>query len=437
MTPRPRNDWILDGQYQRRVVDGLRAIGIVLVVAFHTAFLLTKAVPKEQLEGFISGFPGVLNIVWQALGSEMVFFSSGFLLSYLLLREKLRFGSIDLRGYLIRRISRILPLFLIALGLFMIGRNFYLDRFVLNLLFVARLFGEKNYIPVGWSLEVMMQVYLLLPFLIGGFLATRKPLTVALICCVASVVPRWIALTADPAAYTTGYYELVFGADAPEVQKDLYYLTWYRLTPFLMGIAVALLVTVHRERTERWCASPTRASASLLAGGGLLMAVGWLPLHRPDGFVYDLFGPGAWQLFWTLQRPLLSLAMGLLLVPVLFAPRGLPGLAGRLLALRMWAPVSQGIYSIYLFLFACLVPAALIVFAPAVISTLLSAESFDRKDLLAELSLHLGSVTIWHYLIIVILATWASTRLASFMTRTVERPIQALLRKRFGREPRR
>lgn len=436
--------WLLDDEHRRRVVDGLRALGIVLVVAFHGAFLFAKILPPERLDAFIAELPSVLNVVWQALGSEVVFFSSGFLLSYLLVREHDRYGSIDVRDFWVRRFSRIVPLFLLALGLFMIGRSFHFDRFVWNALFLSRIAGHfeltshagKNYVPVGWSLEVMVQVYALLPFLVWGVLKTRRPLAVACVLVALSLVPRWIALDADADAYTTPYHDLVHGGDAPQLQKDLYYLTWYRLTPFLLGLVAAIVVARHRAALLAWCASNTRATATLVVGALMVVASGFLPLHSRTGFVYDLFGPEHWHWFWTLQRAVLIAGVAIVLLALLGASRGLPALVARGFAWRGFAPISHGIYSIYLFHFACLVPAALLVFLPAVIEGVASAPSLDRKVVVDHARQAIDSASLWQYLVMVAVAVWLSTKLAQFLTRVVEKPVQEWLRVRYARRER-
>lgn len=435
---------MLDSERNRRVVDGVRALGIVLVVAFHGAFLFTKILAGPQLDAFIAGLPSVLNVVWQALGSEIVFFTSSFLLSYLLLREHGRYGSIDVRDFWIRRASRIVPLFLVALVVFMIGRNFHWDRVLTNLLFVARIadyfditrHGGKNYIPVGWSLEVMMQVYLVLPFIVLGCLRTGRPLAAALALAALSVVPRYLALAADPAAATVPFHQLVYRGEAPKLQEDLYYLTWFRLTPFLLGLAAAVAVTHHRAGLERWCASPARASATLAAGAALVVASGFLPLHDRAAFVYELFGPREWVWFWTGQRAVLIVGVALVLLTVLASRGGAPALVGRALSWRVFAPISHGIYSIFLFHFACLVPAAAIVFLPALVTALTTSPSFEVKALRETMGAAIGDASVWQYLVMVTIAVWLSTWLAGFLTRVVEAPVQVWLRKRYRRRDR-
>lgn len=433
----PEVGWLLDSEHNRRIVDGVRAIGMILVVAFHGAFVFVKILPRPQLETFKANLPGVFNIVWQALGSEIVFFTSGFLLSYLLLREHGRTGAIDKSAFWTRRAVRIVPLFLLALVVFSIGQRLYWDRMLTNLLFFARISdyfdltrrGDKNIIPVGWSLEVMVHAYLLLPFLVLGVLRTRWPLTASLVLAATSVAPRWFTLAANPKAYRMPAYRII-DIEIPQVHKDLYYLTWFRLTPFLLGLVAAVLITHHRARVERWCASPWRATLTLAFGIVLVAASGFLPIQQKGTFIYDLFGPRQWLWFWTCQRAVLIVGVAMILVTVLLTTRGVAALLGRGLAWRGFSPVSHGIYAIYLFHFICLVPAALLVLLPAVVKGIATSPSLDRKVVTANISASIGSVSIWQYLVMVALAVWLSTMLANFLRRFVEDPVQRWRRAR-------
>ncbi len=435
---------LLDTEFNRRIVNGLRAVGIIMVVAFHGAFVFAKVLPRPKFDAFVETMPAVLNVVWQALGSEVVFFSSGFLLSYLLIRERDRYGSIDVRDFWIRRGSRIVPLFLLALAVFMIGRRFHWDRVLTNLLFSARIVGflgitengDKNYIPVGWSLEVMVHAYLLLPFLVRGVLRTRWPLLAALVLAALSVVPRYLALAAEPAACALPVYKIIDLGDVPQIHKDLYYLTWFRLTPFLLGLATAVAALRHSEWLQRWCASRWRSEGTLIVGATLVAASGFLPLHRADCPVYEVFGPAEWLWFWACQRVTLIVGVALVLLTALVSQHGATALVGRFLALRFFTPISNGIYSIYLFHFACLVPAALIVLLPAVVEGVAKSPSFDRLELRDHVYAAIDGASVWHYLCMVVIAMWLSTRLAGFLTRVVEAPVQEWLRKVFPRRVR-
>lgn len=78
----------------RGEIDGLRAIAITSVVAYHIG---TPGIP--------GGFAGV----------DVFFVISGYLITSLLLKEQLERGSIDLAGFYARRARRLLPAFFVVL----------------------------------------------------------------------------------------------------------------------------------------------------------------------------------------------------------------------------------------------------------------------------------------------------------------------------------
>jgi len=79
----------------RRHVDGLRAVAVLAVVAYHAG------VPWAQ-----GGFVGI----------DVFFVISGFLITGLLLREFMSSGDISLLGFYERRIRRLAPALLLVLG---------------------------------------------------------------------------------------------------------------------------------------------------------------------------------------------------------------------------------------------------------------------------------------------------------------------------------
>ena len=72
----------------RTDIDGLRAVAIALVVAFHVG-----------IPGFSRGFIGV----------DVFFVLSGFLITSLLLRELATTGTVSLSNFWARRARRLLP----------------------------------------------------------------------------------------------------------------------------------------------------------------------------------------------------------------------------------------------------------------------------------------------------------------------------------------
>ena len=88
MTPIP-----LPAVQHRRDIEGL-AVAVLVVVAYHAG-----------ITGFAGGFIGV----------DVFFVISGFLITSLLLNEKISTGRIDLREFYARRIRRLLPISTVVL----------------------------------------------------------------------------------------------------------------------------------------------------------------------------------------------------------------------------------------------------------------------------------------------------------------------------------
>jgi peptidoglycan/LPS O-acetylase OafA/YrhL len=156
-------------------LNGLRFIAAFAVVIHHL----------EQTKLFF-GLPSLFNewhfvkIVGE-LGVTLFFTLSGFLITYLLLAEKERFNTIDIKKFYIRRVLRIWPLYylIILLGLFVlpyiglfeipkytegVHDAFGWKVFFYMILFpnvVSNAYAYMPYIAQTWSIGVEEQFYLL------------------------------------------------------------------------------------------------------------------------------------------------------------------------------------------------------------------------------------------------------------------------------------
>lgn len=155
-----------------RALDGLRGVSIAFVIIAHvfTPFLG-------------SNYAGLIGVY-------VFFVISGFLITTLLLKERLRYGSISLKGFYIRRCLRILPVaygfLLVLICLNYIFRLAIPGRsFVTCFLFIKNLPVLQNfdwYTGHFWSLGVEEQFYLLFPILLVSLsLRYYKRLIVCLI----------------------------------------------------------------------------------------------------------------------------------------------------------------------------------------------------------------------------------------------------------------
>ena len=156
-------------------VDGLRAVAVLLVVAFH-------AFPGWVPGGFI--------------GVDVFFVISGFLISQIILREA-RAGSFSFLNFYARRFRRILPaLILVLISVWAMGWIYLLPAEFTSLgkhilagaTFVSnfRLYGEAGYFDLAaeykpllhlWSLGVEEQFYLLYPLFLVWLVRRQHNLT--------------------------------------------------------------------------------------------------------------------------------------------------------------------------------------------------------------------------------------------------------------------
>jgi peptidoglycan/LPS O-acetylase OafA/YrhL len=102
------------------------------------------------------------------LGVRCFFVISGFLITWLLLQEQIRNGSISLKNFYVRRALRILPvyfLYLFVLGFF---THYSQDTssWLVNLTFTTNFFGSPFPTAHLWSLGVEEQFYLVWPWLL-------------------------------------------------------------------------------------------------------------------------------------------------------------------------------------------------------------------------------------------------------------------------------
>jgi peptidoglycan/LPS O-acetylase OafA/YrhL len=234
-------------------LDGLRAIAVAVVVAYH----------YNHLSG---GF----------LGVDLFFVLSGYLITRLLLSAYHGGTPIRLRWFWERRVRRLAPALLVLLLSVLVWVHF-LDGASLHRLTVGQtraalvygsnwysIFAHLGYFDVHltgtplnhlWSLAIEEQFYIVWPLVAIVFLTRlRRPLALA-----------WLALA--PAVASLGITPMVFdrfGANAA------YLGTETRVGAVLLGSALALFA--HHQSTSR--RAPSRLMRVYLAVGTLLGA-GW------------------------------------------------------------------------------------------------------------------------------------------------------------------
>jgi len=321
--------------------DGIRAIAILLVVAWHTA---TQSGFPPAAMGFARAF---IMSGWS--GVDLFFALSGFLITTLILREEERHCECEgtprfsLVRFYARRALRILPAFycvfllsVFVLPVFPFFRStvsreasdggtglgflpygsFWSNYF---LAYAGRLTGHPvasagTAFTIYWSLCVEEHFYLLWPLFLTVVKSRRARLVFSFGICL--VVPLARAL--------------VYGLGWENPPSNVYYVSHYRMDEILWGAATAVLL-------RRWTPAPLIRRLFL----GIVVAVLLvLAFARHLSIVPAPSVLGA-SLGWTL----LALGASLLITEIVSAPTTL---LARVLGLRLLGSVGKVSYGMYL-----------------------------------------------------------------------------------------
>jgi peptidoglycan/LPS O-acetylase OafA/YrhL len=246
------------------VLDGLRAIAVLLVLWSHS-LVVTDQLRPLRLLGYVLQ-PGYLGV-------DVFFVLSGFLITRILLANKVRRRPVG--NFLMRRLLRIFPIYYLTLLVVGIVRPgpyvwwcaIYLSNFYFAFTHVS-VFG-----PLGhtWSLAVEEHFYLIWPFAVHG-LTMRQSRAVAL----------WGFI---PLALGSALVILALGTRVPAT-KLIYMGTMCRAS----SLAVGALFAYH----ERWLRADGRrlwtlaaalfVPAAIILPAGEFMFDAWIPLTKMVGF---------------------------------------------------------------------------------------------------------------------------------------------------------
>lgn len=154
-------------------LDTLRAVAALVVVIGHIELI------KSNL-----GIPNLLNHAFVPLADGHIavylfFVLSGFLITYLLIREKEQYGKIGLRDFYMRRILRIWPVYymVMLISYVLFDAAYSIKSTLLCLFFCPNIAAALDIgwptSPQIWSIGVEEQFYLFWPLLLG-FIPARR-----------------------------------------------------------------------------------------------------------------------------------------------------------------------------------------------------------------------------------------------------------------------
>lgn len=278
------------GSGRYAAMDGYRGLFVLLVIAYHF---------------------GVTGLVGGWVGINHFFVFSGFLIARILVKERRRYGDIDVLGFYRRRARRVLPAMFALVAAVLVhtalfdapqqksqfgGDAFATLGFFLNWRLISRddayfdQFGNPSPLRHAWTLSVEEQFYVVVPFLIllVALLVRRRLGRFALVMALAGLSAWWTAH---------------LGLNSFEDQARLYYGTDTRAQALLVGVAFGFLFSV--DDAGRPPRLPSRATSQALGALGALVSIGAIfTLDANTEWVYTeggvlLFALGASLMGWS------------------------------------------------------------------------------------------------------------------------------------------
>jgi len=210
-------------------LDLLRALAIIVVVVYHAALFGFKLPGRVDRFGWI--------------GVDLFFVLSGYLIGGQLLAPLARHQRINLGRFFTRRALRIVPAYFAVLEVYFLLPSWReypemsqpLWKFLLSVQNIA-LHGGTAF-SHAWSLAVEDQFYLALPFILLLLFLFQRPRAAIFIPCL--IVVGGITLRAFLAAQNPSLDG--DGVSFRGFQAWIYYPTWTRLDPLVLGVVLAAI----------------------------------------------------------------------------------------------------------------------------------------------------------------------------------------------------
>ena len=319
-------------------LDGFRALSILWVVALHVYWFTGLLVPMEVYQDIVASVP-FKGIMSGSLGVDTFFVMSGFLIASQVFLEIDKTQTVDLKKFYLKRAFRLLP-------------AYYLVLIVIELIIPscqnvwANFLYVNNFLPVqescmgwSWSLAIEEQFYLVFPVFAIWLSARKNPLAWLWGFLGLSFVINIVVFFTNPIS-NPFVSNPAMGLDSFFYQFNTFYNdTHLRFGALLMGILAAYIN--HYKKSNIESVGPWLSHGLGLAALAMIMVTTLLPSKE----VINLHWTGVVYAAW--YHYLFSAAVALLMILTL-TQKGLFTKLNQVLSARVFYPIAQLSYSLYL-----------------------------------------------------------------------------------------
>lgn len=329
-------------------LDGIRAFSILWVIAAHVGLhgVINRVDDGGRL--LIDAAPPVLGWIYNgAYGVDVFFVLSGFLIARLIFIEIDKYDTVNLPRFYLRRFMRLSPaLLLLALASYVTGL-YYQGNLWYNILYISNFFPILDVsLAWTWSLSVEEQFYLIFP--LTALLVKKHRLLVFFILFAVAISIRYFVLVQNSSLLIQPNGWLPPTPATEEYFLDLYLGLHTRFGALVCGIIAFLIYGYHKDNAEKFFKSASGVILLIFSLAGFLFIV-FTNLNKKIVILSEFqlyFYHVLWGYSFSFFTAVIMLST-LLNSPLLSYLR-------RFLSLKIWYPIAQLTYSLYLFHFFAL-----------------------------------------------------------------------------------
>ena len=333
-----------------QVLDGMRAISMLMVIAFHSYMMYAYQQPNVELLDMIEAGSYWLSwIVNSDKGVDVFFVLSGFLITGILLKQIDSDGRVHLGNFYLRRFLRLSPVYYFAILLYWLAMGQQpaanTDNLWANVFYVNNFLDYKDQaMNWTWSLAIEEQFYLIFPLLLSLMVTkSHRALCWFWVLWFAAIVIRFGIIMTDEQIRTLPQSALASDEDFHAHHFSLLYDNLYtRYGALLSGCMAAYYFHYHRAKVTL-AFSGIKGLMLKSLGLGLVAFFMIMPLVLPRFDEYQVVN----IVYQSVNRNLFGLGIAIIILAS-FEEGWFKKIATLLLGNRLLYPFAQLSYSMYL-----------------------------------------------------------------------------------------